>query len=715
MRNNQPVYNQEFVLTDDDYLISRTDASGQIAYANPAFVKASGFPREELIGAPHNLVRHPDMPAAAFENLWKTLKKGEAWSGIIKNRRKDGGFYWVQSTVTPIFEAGRVVGYTSVRVRPSDQARRLAERVYPQMRAGQKSRYRLDHGELRRRGTIGWLQRLSLRSLKGRLITLVAVALAVVALGGGLSLSMQQGSQQSLQQLSQNGVEDIARLQQIDQLMGRGVNLLGDPVNNPVGTEMAPIEAQAEQLANEIRTAWQGYHDRQANRTPAAGILNADIANYLDNGIEAVVTALGNDDYYDALMTYNDVLVGHRDEISQHLNALVQQQRDSAIELATQASQRQQTAFVLLAGLFTAGLAVLLLLGLMTIRAVLKPLREALDFTLQIASGNLAANLQQRRNDDVGRLIGALDRMKRSLVTIVEDVNGNVAVVRPATHDIASGNGDISRRTEQQSNSLAQTASSMEEMTATVKQNADNARQASELADGATASVRRSGEVMNQVVDTMHNITEGSKRMADIVGVIDSIAFQTNLLALNASVEAARAGEQGRGFAVVAGEVRNLAGRSAEAAREIRELIDGSGQQVSQGAELVHRAEVSIGEVVDAVTRVNDIIREISAASGEQTSGIEQISQAVAQIDEVTRHNAEQVQTTADSAGDLRASVEHLTQSIAVFRLPGSSAEKAGGYRALTSQDGETPSDEQASRQPVRLQALDTRRQLTRA
>ena len=332
------------------------------------------------------------------------------------------------------------------------------------------------------------------------------------------------------------------------------------------------------------------------------------------------------------------------------------------------AALKTRTTWVLLGGGAIAAVLACVLAFLLN-RNITRPLHEAVEMAQRVAKGDLSSNIVVRSKDETGELMAALRDMNASLVAIVGDVRGGTDTIATASAQIAAGNMDLSSRTEQQASSLEETASSMEELTSAVKQNADNAQAARSLAASASSVAVQGGAVVADVVQTMGSINESSRKIADIIGVIDGIAFQTNILALNAAVEAARAGEQGRGFAVVATEVRNLAQRSASAAKEIKGLIDDSVDKVGAGNKLVEQAGATMQQVVDSVQRLSTIIGEITDASEEQRVGIEQVNEAINQMDQVTQQNAALVEEAAAAANAMQEQAEQLTQSVQVFRL----------------------------------------------
>ena len=376
------------------------------------------------------------------------------------------------------------------------------------------------------------------------------------------------------------------------------------------------------------------------------------------NGQAEEAERLFNSDFRPAGARYLDNLQALLDQQRAGINATA-----TGIRTGFEQGRTQMLALGAIALLAAAALAFFIT------RSITTPLTRAVDVAETVARGDLTARAESSARDETGQLLRALDTMGTQLRTAVGQVRHGADGIALASSEIATGNLDLSSRTEEQASALQQTAASMEQMTSTVRQNADNASQADRLARSASDMAVRGGEVVGQVVTTMGGIHAASRKIVDIIGVIDGIAFQTNILALNAAVEAARAGEQGRGFAVVALEVRMLAQRSATAAKEIKSLIDDSVTQVDAGNRLVEEAGTVIRDVVAGVRRVTDIVGEISAASQEQTSGLEQVNQAISQMDQVTQQNAALVEEAAAATGSLEAQAAQLVQAVAVFRI----------------------------------------------
>jgi len=351
------------------------------------------------------------------------------------------------------------------------------------------------------------------------------------------------------------------------------------------------------------------------------------------------------------------------------IDGQIAMQKELADKAVAEAKQTYASTVNMMIGLSAAIFALAAFIAWRITSSITVPVARALAVAETVAAGDLTSRIEVTTSDELGQLLAALKKMNDSLRTTVSTVRDGTELIATASSQVAAGSLDLSSRTEEQASALEETASSMEELTSTVKQNADNARQASTLADTASTVAARGGDVVKQVVGTMDAIAASSSRIADIIGVIDGIAFQTNILALNAAVEAARAGEQGRGFAVVAAEVRNLAQRSAAAAKDIKALIADSNAKVGDGSRLVDEAGATMEEIVASVRRVTDIMGEISAASREQSAGIEQINQAVTQMDQVTQQNAALVEETSAAADAMRSQAAALASTVAVFNI----------------------------------------------
>ena len=403
----------------------------------------------------------------------------------------------------------------------------------------------------------------------------------------------------------------------------------------------------------------------------------------------SVITQVNEGKAEEAIATLRQKVQGPQDKWFDTMQSMIEFQQEQSRAAVENLNQHHANAIKLLVISVLLAIAISVALAWAITRSIVRQLggepRYAMEITEKIAAGNLAVAVDLR-DGDKNSLLYAINAMRLSLANIVTDVRISADAITHGSSEIASGNMDLSSRTEEQAGALEETASSMEELNSTVKQNADNARQANQLAQSASSVAIKGGEVVGEVIKTMGNIDASAKKIVDIISVIDGIAFQTNILALNAAVEAARAGEQGRGFAVVASEVRNLAQRSAAAAKEVKTLIDESVENVEIGSKLVNQAGTTISEVVESVRRVTDVMSEISAASQEQTAGIDQISTAITQMDQVTQQNAALVEEAAAAAASLEDQANKLMHTVSMFQIDGAQSNNQRTVKSAVTQ-----------------------------
>ncbi|QDZ28156.1 methyl-accepting chemotaxis protein [Noviherbaspirillum sp. UKPF54] len=509
-------------------------------------------------------------------------------------------------------------------------------------------------------------------TIKTRLIAVIAflsLQLVIAGVVGVVSLGKANDAMRTMYD------DRMVALGQLDHII-RWMNLNESGVARALTGEQAMRDEAIKEIGERIQRIdeeWKAY--MATYLTPEEKKLADEFTEarkkYLAEGLRPAVEALSVFDTQTGVATLHGPMATLFKPMRDKIDALIKLQRDVAkAEYDKSQSMylwiRNASIVGILIGLSLAGLV-----GWWLVLAITKPLDAAVKVASGVAGGDLTQKIVAASNDETGQLMYALKNMNDSLVQIVSQVRASTDAIGTASSQIAAGNQDLSARTEQQASSLEETASSLEELTSTVKQNAENASQANKLAQSASDVANRGGTVVSQVVETMGSINESSRKIADIISVIDGIAFQTNILALNAAVEAARAGEQGRGFAVVAAEVRTLAQRSAGAAKEIKDLINDSVEKVDAGSRLVDEAGETMQEIVTSIQRVTDIMSEITAASHEQTAGIEQINQAVSQMDQVTQQNAALVEEAAAAAEAMREQAGGLARAVGVFKLEG--------------------------------------------
>ncbi len=469
------------------------------------------------------------------------------------------------------------------------------------------------------------------------------------------------------QQQSTLNASWVALLQTRNTLNRAGIRYMMDQNQIGSGATVNDLMQIASTSLKQAEVNWKAYQStpRDPRQNDAAAAEINRTYDIYHNALAELIQLLGAGKINEF---FDQPTQGYQDAFEKpYLDYL--QQNDRLYATAVEESNSSfDTAVWIIVIVLLVVLAVILAAWLGIKRCVIGPMNHLIENIRHIAGGDLEQNINVHGSNEMGQLAESLRHMQSELVRTVGDVRNGADAIYSGASEISAGNNDLSSRTEQQAASLEETAASMEELTATVKQNAENARQASHLALSASGTAQKGGKVVDNVVQTMRDITASSQKIADIISVIDGIAFQTNILALNAAVEAARAGEQGRGFAVVAGEVRNLAQRSAQAAREIKGLIEDSVSRVELGSTLVESAGETMDEIVSAVTRVTDIMGEIASASDEQSRGIDQVGLAVAEMDRVTQQNASLVEESAAAAAALEEQASRLTQAVAVFR-----------------------------------------------
>ncbi|MTV53888.1 methyl-accepting chemotaxis protein [Pseudoduganella buxea] len=520
------------------------------------------------------------------------------------------------------------------------------------------------------------LNRLTIRT---RLLATMAILGLLIILVGTLGIHGIRSVNASLEDTYRNQLASSMAIGDSKNFISRARLVQDRAVFHPDAPDIEALLKRADSFLAKSDQAWSNY--MALSQTAEEKVLADEVARtrkaLVEQGLNGVAAALraGDRERMDHLVMKDmQKLFTAFSDSSEKLDAY---QLNAAGASFADSQKTYSTVLSLSIGAIAFGLVLIAAASVSLVRAIMRPLGEALAHFDAMSAGDLSRTVDTTRHDEMGILLKGLDAMQRQLavtVLAVREGSGSIAV---ASAEIADGNMDLSRRTEQQAASLEETASSLEELTATVRQNADNARQANQMVDSASTVARQGGQLVAQVVDTMGTITESSRKIVDIIATIDGIAFQTNILALNAAVEAARAGEQGRGFAVVASEVRNLAQRSSAAAKEIKELIDRSVANVDTGSALVDQAGATMTQIVTSVAQVADIMTEIMSASTEQSAGIDLIHNAVVQMDQVTQQNAALVEEAAAAAGALQEQAATLEETVSVFQLERSAAPAA--------------------------------------
>lgn len=734
MRNNQPVNNNEYEVVEGQILVSKTDLAGTILECNDAFEAASGFTRDELIGQPHNMIRHPDVPPAVYADMWADLKAGIPWTQLVKNRRKDGGFYWVKARATPLFKDGKITGYMSVRSRIDAADKQAANQAYRDIASGKA---KIKHGRIiyglntnglnvfahlnpaLQLGLAGIVLALipNLLVLMGislfspLLNEILAFILVAILISYGISLTRNQ-------QKAVDALRQLASGESLPEINYDPVTYAGKLRNAVVSTNLSFLEQREEsayqldrsrqlqgamdKLQSNIMIADANYNIIYMNESMNEFLLeretdlkaiapNFDAKNLIGKNIDvfhknpshqrAMISKLTEstsvkiaiaDFYFELTMLPLRNRVGARTatlvewaDLTQEVQLLENVGATVARAQSGYLSDRIDLSEV-------DGVAKDLSRSINDLMdAIEGAMSDVIRVTTGMAEGDLTQTIENDFEGELGQLTHAINSSISRLDGIVSVAIEAANVVDGAATEVSQGSNDLSERVQQQAAALEETSATMDEMNSAIQNNTQNANQAANLAQDVQTKATQGSVVMQQTIEAMNSIQASSHKIADIVSLIDGIAFQTNLLALNAAVEAARAGDHGRGFAVVAGEVRALAQKSAEAAKDIKKLIDESVGRIDHGTKLASESGDMLKAITGSVNEVTSMINEIAKASGEQAAGISQVHDAINSIDQVTQQNAALVEETTAASESMSEQARNLSEDMAFFKTTG--------------------------------------------
>ncbi|MBA3023195.1 MAG: MCP four helix bundle domain-containing protein [Gammaproteobacteria bacterium] len=703
MRNNQPVTGREYPFPQGQTVISYTNQKGQITQANEAFIALSGFTKEELMGQPHNLVRHPDMPPEAFRDLWDTIKKGRPWSGLVKNRRKDGDHYWVRAYASPLADGS---GYVSVRVAATRQEISAAESLYARMQHDE--RIKLEEGQLAPRSLLGKLGAMfnNMRMVSRLwLLSLSALAGFVVAISVGW-LGVNSATN-GLKSVYEDRAVPMYDLGQIDSRVRENYNDLilafqHDPSGALASLHGHPVGRHLENVSkrkDEINALWQKY--MATYLTEEEKLLAADVdaqRTAWQKKIAETVSALSQNNYSkDALQ--NLLVAGREERAAFHasLDKLVTYQTSVAKSEYDQALATAKLDALIFEILLAAGTLGLLLQSWFIIRRIRSGLQAAIEAANAIAAGDLTKPLPAASKDELGDLVASLSVMRNNLHELIANVREGISALNITSGEVSNSAQSSSKVTEMQSEAASGMAAAMEQLSVSIDQVSEHAKEAYAVSQTSSKQATEGGSIIqntasemeliatavNHVATSIRSLEGYSDQITSIVNTIREIADQTNLLALNAAIEAARAGEQGRGFAVVADEVRKLAERTATSTKEIGSMIgkiqEGTKQaaqemevsvkRVSGGVDLARQAGKSVSSINEAAQQAARAVDDITAAIQEQSLAARDIAERIEKIAQGTETNSMAAAQTASSAQQMTALSKQLDELAGRFRI----------------------------------------------